>query len=209
MKKYAVLSICLISLLYINGCSELDHSNTEGSINELGNYISFEKVSTATEFELLDNVKMSVTGMEQVNNLMPSETDDTIIYPEDHGELLVIVAIIKNQSDDVVDLNNFLKCKEGTVFRIDEEYYPALNFAVKDESNIKAMIKPDDEKTIYIYTEVPVGKVSNESLIEAYLTYGRELEPSCALKIEDLDTDTTKKGFHFQLQRSTSAENFW
>ena len=204
MKKVTTVLIQIIALICLGGCSEID---TEyGSVNELGNYISFEKTRAAKSFNLLDNVEMYISGYEGGAHLNIS--DDNIISYE-KGELLSVVATINNQSDSDIDLTNFLRCNEGTVFRVDDEYYPASNFAIKDGKDSNGIIKPNEEKIIYIYTEVPIGKIQDDSLIEVYLTYGKDSEPSCAIKEEDLNTNATKNGFHIQLQWSVLADEMW
>ena len=62
---------------------------------------------------------------------------------------------------------------------------------------------------MYLYAEVPSGIVTDQSLIEAYLTYGKETKPSCAIQEDDVNKDTTKSGLHYQLQYSTSVDDMW
>ena len=91
---------------------------------------------------------------------------------------------------------------------IRDSYYPVSNYHV--EGNAKdGIIQPNEEKTVYIYTEVPFNTVTDQSLLEVYLTYGKETKPFCAINEEDLNGNTTQNGFHFQLQWSTLADDMW
>lgn len=44
MKKRILILICVFILCFTGGCA---NDNSEGNKNELGNYITFQKVSTA------------------------------------------------------------------------------------------------------------------------------------------------------------------
>ena len=46
-----MILIMLISLCYIGGCSISNNINEDGSKNDLGNYITFEKISITTELD--------------------------------------------------------------------------------------------------------------------------------------------------------------
>ena len=207
MKKVIAILFQLMILFFLGGCSESNKQVEYGALNELDNYISFKKIGTVEKFNLLDDVEMCVS--KYVGGARITISEENFIYPDDNDELLSIGATINNQSDANVDLTNFLRCKEGTVFRVDDEYYPASNFAIKDGEDSNGIIKPNEEREIYIYTEVPIGQIQDDSLIEVYLTYGKDTEPSCAIKEKDLDTNATKEGFHIQLQWSVLADDMW
>lgn len=203
MKKLIMFLICSLILCFTGSCS---NDNSEGSKNELGNYITFKKVSTAKNIEIMKDVNINITATEHGGHLGIENGKN--LFSNKDGELLGVIAKVNNQSDSSINLENFLNCKEGSVFRVEESYYPVSNYHVEgnDEDGI---IQPNEEKTIYIYTEVPLGTVTDQSLIEVYLTYGKETKPFCAISEKDLNENTTKKGFHFQLQWSTLADDMW
>ena len=203
MKKLILFLICSFILCFTGGCS---NDNSEGNKNELGNYIAFKKVSTAKNVEIMKDITINISASEHGGHLRIE--NDKNLFPKKDGELLGIIAKVNNQSASSINIKNFLNCKDGSVFKVDESYYPASNYHVEgnDEDGI---IKPNEEKTVYIYTEIPFGTATDQSLIEVYLTYGKETSPFCAINEEDLNGNTTQNGFHFQLQWSTLADDMW
>ena len=203
MKKRILISICAFILCFTGGCA---NDNSEGNKNELGNYITFQKVSTAKNIEIMKDVTINITATEHGGHLRIENGKN--LFPSNDGELLGVIAKVNNQSNSSINIKNFLNCKEGSVFMVDENYYPVSNYHV--EGNAKdGIIQPNEEKTVYIYTEVPFNTVTDLSLLEVYLTYGKETKPFCAINEEDLNGNTTQNGFHFQLQWSTLADDMW
>lgn len=204
MKKYIVFLICSFILCFTGGCS--NSSSIEGNKNELGNYISFKKVSTAKSIEFMKKATLNITGFQQGGHLKID--DNEIIYPKKDFEMLSVIAKVNNKSDSSINIKNFLKCKEGSVFKVDENYYPVSNYYVAENGD-DGTIRSNEEKTVYIYAEIPSGTITDQNLIEVYLTYGKETSPFCAIDEDDLNKDTTKNGLHFQLQWSTLADDMW
>lgn len=67
MKKRIIFLICSFILCFTRGCS--NNSNLEGTQNEFGSYISFKKVSTTKNIQLMKDVTMYVPAFEYGGHL--------------------------------------------------------------------------------------------------------------------------------------------
>ena len=143
----------------MGGCS---NKNTEGDKNELGNYITFEKVSTAKNIEIMKDVTMNISAFEHGGHLRIE--DGKNLFPKKDGELLGIIAKVNNQSASSIHIENFLNCKEGSVFMIDESYYPVSNYHVEGKGE-DGIVQPNEEKTVYLYTNANKLRVLTKTKI--------------------------------------------